>query len=137
MYKANITRASSGESDNTPIIDKILSLRQEKAKILGFVNFAELSMASKMADLKSAEELLEKVGLSLGPIGMTLGESKKQEPAAAVYAPEAQVALEQRLGALEAVARAERPAPARPTTARAGPGGAAKSHSNKVTKPLP
>ena len=61
MYKANITRASSGESDNTPIIDKILSLRQEKAKILGFENFAELSMASKMADLKSAEELLEKL----------------------------------------------------------------------------
>ena len=29
-----------------------------------------------------AEEILEKVGLSLGPIGMTLGESKKQEPAA-------------------------------------------------------
>eukprot|EP00889_Picochlorum_renovo_P005550 jgi/Picre1/32580/NNA_007926.t1 len=61
MYKANITRASSGESDNTPIINKILTLRQEKAKILGFDNFAEVSMASKMADLASAEELLEKL----------------------------------------------------------------------------
>ena len=61
MYRANITRASSGDSDNTPVIDRILSLRQEKAKILGFANFAELSMASKMADLKSAEELLEKL----------------------------------------------------------------------------
>lgn len=61
MYKANITRASSGDSDNTPIIEKILTLRQEKAKLLGFKNFAELSMASKMADLSSAEELLEKL----------------------------------------------------------------------------
>lgn len=61
MYRANITRASSGDLDNTPVIDKILSLRQEKAKILGFANFAELSMASKMADIKSAEELLEKL----------------------------------------------------------------------------
>lgn len=32
--------------------------------------------------MRGAEEILEKVGLSLGPIGMTLGESKKQEPAA-------------------------------------------------------
>ncbi len=61
MYKANITRASSGDSDNTPIINKILTLRAEKAKILGFSNFAEVSMASKMADLASAEELLEKL----------------------------------------------------------------------------
>ena len=45
MYRQNITRASSGDSDNTPIIDKILTLRQEKAKLLGFDNFAELSMA--------------------------------------------------------------------------------------------
>ena len=29
--------------------------------------------------MRGAEELLEKVGLSLGPIGMTLGESKKSE----------------------------------------------------------
>ena len=61
MYRANITRASSGDSDNTPIIEKILALRQEKANLLGFENYAEVSMASKMADLKSAEELLEKL----------------------------------------------------------------------------
>ena len=61
MYKKNITRASSGDLDNTPIITKILTLRQEKAKLLGFDNYAELSMASKMATLESAEELLEKL----------------------------------------------------------------------------
>jgi hypothetical protein len=45
---AYISRASAGETDNGPLIDKILSLRQEKAKLLGFDSFAELSMASKV-----------------------------------------------------------------------------------------
>lgn len=42
VYRAYITRASSGEMDNTPIIDQILKLRLEKAKILNFNNFAEV-----------------------------------------------------------------------------------------------
>ncbi|HBD7144015.1 TPA: M3 family metallopeptidase [Legionella pneumophila] len=54
MYRAYITRASdqgpnAGPFDNTPLIDEILSLRHEKAKLLGFNNFAELSLATKMA----------------------------------------------------------------------------------------
>lgn len=58
MYRAYVTRASSGDGDNTPIIDRVLSLRAEKAKLLGFSSFAELSMASKMASLDGAEKLL-------------------------------------------------------------------------------
>lgn len=61
MYKAYIGRAAEGEMDNTPIIDKILSLRQEKSKILGFKNFSDLSMASKMATFDGAEALLEEL----------------------------------------------------------------------------
>lgn len=54
MYRAYITRASdqgpnAGTFDNTPLIDEILSLRHEKAELLGFNNFAELSLATKMA----------------------------------------------------------------------------------------
>ncbi|TRO50887.1 M3 family peptidase, partial [Candidatus Bathyarchaeota archaeon] len=49
IYKAYATRADSGEWDNTPLITKILRLRREKANLLGFDNFAELSLASKMA----------------------------------------------------------------------------------------
>lgn len=54
MYQAYITRASdqgphAGTFDNTPLIDEILSLRHEKAELLGFNNFAELSLATKMA----------------------------------------------------------------------------------------
>lgn len=61
MYRAYVTRASSGELDNTPLINKILELKQEKARLLGFKNFAEVSLASKMATLESAEQLLEEL----------------------------------------------------------------------------
>lgn len=61
LYRAYITRASSGEFDNTPVIDQILRLRSERAKLLGYNNYAELSMAMKMATVEKAEELLEKI----------------------------------------------------------------------------
>ncbi|XP_058069504.1 probable cytosolic oligopeptidase A [Magnolia sinica] len=61
VYRAFVTRASSGDLDNTPIIDKILKLRLEKAKLLGYNNYAEVSMAMKMATIEKAEELLEKL----------------------------------------------------------------------------
>ena len=48
MYRAYAARASAGDGDNTPIIDSVLSLRAEKAKLLGFDTFADLSMASKV-----------------------------------------------------------------------------------------
>ncbi len=53
MYKAYATRASDqGENndwDNSPLMDEILSLRHEAAKLLGFNNYAERSLATKMA----------------------------------------------------------------------------------------
>ncbi|WP_115709313.1 M3 family metallopeptidase [Legionella sainthelensi] len=55
MYHAYITRASdqgpnAGIYDNTPLIHEILALRHEEAQLLGFNNFAELSLATKMAE---------------------------------------------------------------------------------------
>lgn len=62
LYKAYISRASSGELDNNPLIERILQLRQEKAKILGFNSFAELSLAKKMApSVAAVEGLLEEL----------------------------------------------------------------------------
>ncbi|KAK9285502.1 hypothetical protein L1049_024696 [Liquidambar formosana] len=61
VYRAYVTRASSGDLDNTPIIDQILKLRLEKARLLGYNNFAEVSMATKMATVDKAQELLEKL----------------------------------------------------------------------------
>ncbi len=47
--------------DNTPLMTHLLKLRAEEAHMLGFANFAELSLASKMADTprQVAEFLLE------------------------------------------------------------------------------
>jgi oligopeptidase A len=53
LYRAYATRASEfgkNEFDNTPIITQLLKLRLEAAKMLGFNNFAEFSLATKMAD---------------------------------------------------------------------------------------
>ncbi|XP_076896245.1 putative cytosolic oligopeptidase A [Bidens hawaiensis] len=61
IYRAYVTRASSGDLDNTSVIDQILKLRLAKAKLLGYNNYAELSMATKMATVDKAEELLEKL----------------------------------------------------------------------------
>jgi oligopeptidase A len=53
LYRAYATRASEfgkTEWDNTKLISDILKLKQEEAKMLGFQNYAELSLATKMAD---------------------------------------------------------------------------------------
>lgn len=44
VYRAYISRASSGDLDNTVIIDQILKLRLEKAKLLGYNNYAEVTL---------------------------------------------------------------------------------------------
>jgi oligopeptidase A len=49
LYRANIARASSGDIDNGPLIEEILKLRKKASNLLGFSNFAEKSLASKMA----------------------------------------------------------------------------------------
>ncbi|CAM8944405.1 unnamed protein product [Rhodiola kirilowii] len=61
VYLAYITRASNGDLDNTPLIEQILSLKLEKAKLLVYNNYAEVSLATKMATLDKAEELLEEL----------------------------------------------------------------------------
>jgi oligopeptidase A len=60
MYKAYVSRAASGEYNNLPNIDRLLALRQEMSRILGYPNYAELSLASKMApNVAAVEHLLE------------------------------------------------------------------------------
>ncbi len=57
LYRAYATRASEnlGESgqagwDNGPLIGRILALRQEESKMLGYASYAEASMVPKMAN---------------------------------------------------------------------------------------
>jgi len=55
VYTAQCTRASeagphAGQWDNTQVIREILDLRQQLAQVLGFDYYADLSLATKMAD---------------------------------------------------------------------------------------
>jgi oligopeptidase A len=53
LYRASATRASEfgpAKLDNTPLIRRILELRQEEARMLGYRNFAEVSLVPKMAE---------------------------------------------------------------------------------------
>ncbi|AFY61084.1 M3 family metallopeptidase [Synechococcus sp. PCC 6312] len=62
VYRAFISRAASGEWDNSEIIEKILKLRQEEAQLLGFKTYAELSLDGKMApSVAAVESLLEEL----------------------------------------------------------------------------
>ncbi|WP_173655878.1 oligopeptidase A [Pseudomonas sp. Os17] len=61
VYAAYCTRASdqgpnAGQHDNGPVMEEILDLRQELAKLLGFASFSELSLATKMAE--SSDQVL-------------------------------------------------------------------------------
>ena len=65
MYVAWTTKASdqgpqAGQFDNTAIMDEILKLRHEQAQLLGFANFGEESLATKMArDVNEVIQFLE------------------------------------------------------------------------------
>ena len=52
LYRAYTTRASEfgpPERDNTALMRELLELRQEEARLLGYANYAEVSLAPKMA----------------------------------------------------------------------------------------
>ena len=65
MYVAWTTKASdqgphAGQFDNAAIMDEILKLRHEQAQLLGFANFGEESLATKMArDVNEVIRFLE------------------------------------------------------------------------------
>lgn len=61
LYRAYVTRASElgaqPELDNSALMQQLLMLRQEEAQLLGFKNFAEVSLVPKMA--QSPEQVLD------------------------------------------------------------------------------
>ena len=72
VYKAHVSRASGqagSELNNWPLIERILSLRGEQARRLGYANWAEVSLAAKMADSQAAVEgLLEELRAAAYPV---------------------------------------------------------------------
>jgi oligopeptidase A len=79
IYRANVTKASElggvfskrEEWDNTENIRTILKLRNEEANLLGFRNFAELSLVPKMAETpQQVIEFLEDLAKRACPFGL-------------------------------------------------------------------
>ena len=58
LYRAYVSRASAGELNNSPLIEKTLELRKQQAQLLGFDTYADLSIARKMAPSVDAVEAL-------------------------------------------------------------------------------
>ncbi|MCH2109435.1 MAG: M3 family metallopeptidase [Polyangiaceae bacterium] len=62
IWHAFNTRGVSAGRDNLGLINKIIKLRQEKAKLLGFRNFADLVTEDRMAhDAATAQEFVERL----------------------------------------------------------------------------
>lgn len=76
VYHAQMTKASDGKLDNTPLIDEILKLRQEEAKILGYQTFAELSLSNKMA---GNVEAVRKMGDELADAAMHFAQKEHDD----------------------------------------------------------
>lgn len=49
VYRAYVTRATSGEWNNAPIIERVLALRHERARLLGYPSFPDLVLEDRMA----------------------------------------------------------------------------------------
>jgi oligopeptidase A len=49
LWRAHNTRATAGAQDNRPLVRRILELRREKARLLGYADFADLILEERMA----------------------------------------------------------------------------------------
>jgi oligopeptidase A len=49
LWRAHVTRAAGGQFDNTGILRRILELRQEKARLLGYRDWADYALELRMA----------------------------------------------------------------------------------------
>ncbi len=68
VYRAFVSRASDGNTNNKKIIEEILDLRNKQARLLGYKNWCEISLATKMADNEEAvERLLDELRLAALP----------------------------------------------------------------------
>lgn len=58
VYRAAVTKASSGKLDNHSLIDQILDYKKKTAQMLGYNTYADLSLAVKMTkDVQSVYDL--------------------------------------------------------------------------------
>ena len=68
FYRAHNTRATTGDRDNRPILERILELRTAKAHLLSYKNFADLVLEDRMAHTgEGAYQFLENLRLRTVP----------------------------------------------------------------------
>ena len=61
-YRAYVSRASVGETDNHPLVREILTLRHGQARRLGYHTWAQVSLVRKMAgSVEEVEQLVEEL----------------------------------------------------------------------------
>jgi len=86
LYTAYVTRASdqgpnAGQWDNTPVIEELLSLRHRLAHVLGFENYVEYALSTRMAT--NAETVS---GFLTGLAEQALPEARSQHQALEAFA---------------------------------------------------
>jgi oligopeptidase A len=68
LYRASSARATEPERDNRPVLARILELRREKARLLGFPDFADFVLHDRMARSgERAEKFLEELRVKTLP----------------------------------------------------------------------
>ncbi|MBV8073131.1 MAG: M3 family metallopeptidase [Acidobacteriaceae bacterium] len=68
LWEAHNTRATSGEHDNRALVVQILRLRKDKARLLGYRDFADLVLEDRMAHRgEQAQGFLEELRLKTEP----------------------------------------------------------------------
>ncbi|KAF0690224.1 Aste57867_18371 [Aphanomyces stellatus] len=84
MYRAHCTIASAPPHDNAVVIQEILQLRTQCARLLGFPSYAELSLATKMAQSVAAvDDMIE--SLRIKSLSVSQAEVVKLEAYAAAH----------------------------------------------------
>ena len=69
LYRARIHVASDGEFDNTQNATRILKLRQELARLLGYETYADLSLSTKIAEkISAADALMQQLLTAAQPV---------------------------------------------------------------------
>lgn len=71
LYRSFTTRATAGASDNTPILERLLVIRRELAKLLGYPTYADLSLSEKSAKtVLAVDDLINKLSDAAHPQGV-------------------------------------------------------------------
>jgi oligopeptidase A len=94
VYRAYTRRATEGPYDNRDLLPRILELRREKARLLGFRDFADLVLEDRMAHtggraLEFLEDLKRKTADHFARENRELGEFRRSLEGAGAPDPEA------------------------------------------------